>query len=1094
MKNHIIIGSGGTGGRIIKELRRILYNRFAEAIRRAKQAATGDEQADFDFRDLTNPGDQFFQTVAQITGGIFIDFCYVDSSERDLKASRQWSLINKDGDQLLGLPAQKIVELLNQGDLKVRLENPDRFPLTNTYMGRSNAWADIVAAHDGAIQAGGQMRRMGEFLFECQANEFVSRIVTLSNEIENASGRQGIHFHIFAGLAGGTGSGSFLHIIAQLRHRYPDAATHKIHLHTLVPEVNSPWAKNGTKTNYYANGYAGLRELNAYTLTDRIGEYLWNPLNLSQSNEVSRLSTLGSRCQSMFVISETNGEQMVDPRERELPALLAEFVYRKLWDLNEEFGGEAAGVAAMALSGENLMTPDETEFGELVRRRKFLTIGIKKLFYPEQKIKVYFGSRASSQVIGQLAFDHWNKDGREYMLKEKAGSTFEAELKSLEWRGRQDILLDAAHLTLSTPILSAERGEGVLEYDRYWESASLTIKEQIKEYPKSERMDMVDQWFDHYETKDFRGVGVEGYFNQKTARLEQSGSELAVLEENLNSDILDRIRTGQICFHSAKILIEQLAVDASDDDPSIIKRWIAELRDAFDSQQKLKMAAEDRMRKKNIKRQNMGNGWRWFIVFDTFFGEYVDSRRAKASAECWMRSLRYACELLEKLQNLIQKQGGIYSGVTGCLEQSIESARGARNDSEKLCPAGYQMNARQLEIEAYESSRVIDAADAILHNDRYRSVMINRCRQEAIDQTLRDSSDDRSLVQLLKMWPVFESKLRRLTREDMLEAHVNETPVGERVIGQDIITILQQEFGNDAARLREFARGIVESARPMAAIRDQEGDDQSDQTLIMIVPASDENPRFRESLVGALRDQSPIPNTRIFEPIRSGAEIILISSRVGLSLRQLARTHRLKELHDERMSDGSAEIQVYLEHHGNVPTTRMPDLLPAVRPSLDKAMPYVLILNDLGLTSQSPHPINGRKVRIFKINDAAGISTNQELAEEFFGLLSPPPAGPDPNADDVREMAIGEYNAYREITAERFHNLKNAVVNELRVSYSGSGLESKRKTLADQRIQTLSDCTEKWLGGNQNHEAYKRHYAATQEALELIKRLAGPIP
>ena len=84
-------------------------------------------------------------------------------------------------------------------------------------------------------------------------------------------------FHVCCGLAGGTGSGSLIDVIAQIRDTFRGSKHFKILVYALLPDTfpNPTWDKG----KYHANGYAALSELNAisvarYKPTDVTGRKL----------------------------------------------------------------------------------------------------------------------------------------------------------------------------------------------------------------------------------------------------------------------------------------------------------------------------------------------------------------------------------------------------------------------------------------------------------------------------------------------------------------------------------------------------------------------------------------------------------------------------------------------------------------------------------------------------------------------------------------------------------------------------------------------------------------------------------------------------
>ena len=84
-------------------------------------------------------------------------------------------------------------------------------------------------------------------------------------------------FHVCCGLAGGTGSGSLIDVIAQIRDTFRGSKHFKILVYALLPDTfpNPTWDTG----KYHASGYAALSELNAisvarYKPTDVTGRKL----------------------------------------------------------------------------------------------------------------------------------------------------------------------------------------------------------------------------------------------------------------------------------------------------------------------------------------------------------------------------------------------------------------------------------------------------------------------------------------------------------------------------------------------------------------------------------------------------------------------------------------------------------------------------------------------------------------------------------------------------------------------------------------------------------------------------------------------------
>lgn len=91
MENHLIIGLGGTGGRVLAALRKLMFERF-----------NGD----------VKPKD------------MWIDYLYVDSSEQDLKMKdpAQWSVMGKS----ISLSEDSVVRI-PAANLRDYVDNKSRF-------------------------------------------------------------------------------------------------------------------------------------------------------------------------------------------------------------------------------------------------------------------------------------------------------------------------------------------------------------------------------------------------------------------------------------------------------------------------------------------------------------------------------------------------------------------------------------------------------------------------------------------------------------------------------------------------------------------------------------------------------------------------------------------------------------------------------------------------------------------------------------------------------------------------------------------------------------------------------------------------------
>ena len=408
--NHLIIGIGGTGGKVIKAFRKAMYEEFRSV------------------------------DPAPRNGGnnaVHVNYLYIDSSNRDLTDSESWRTQGDVG-ALIALNKRHQLSIV-YGDLQTRLRDREHYPVTHRYIGDRELWTDIFSQMKVQEAAGGQMRRLGVALFEPHCQSFVERVTASCNELSQASGIQGTNFHVCCGLAGGTGSGAFVHVIAQLRATFPSDRDYPIYLYLLLPERDSHWASNGERTNYYANGYAALQELNAYLLSDaREGPGKGGPQfapydltgrslrfeNLAMGNQTRLLG----RVQSCFVLSNVNEQNLVIGIENEeIHSLLAQMIFQRVFLIDSAETGQYRGLRD-AITLENTAVHDEslaTDPNTKVRSVRFLTFGIKRLIVPEEEIREHFAANFASQAALQMLYNNWPAEtGGNAFLGEKKNTSF----------------------------------------------------------------------------------------------------------------------------------------------------------------------------------------------------------------------------------------------------------------------------------------------------------------------------------------------------------------------------------------------------------------------------------------------------------------------------------------------------------------------------------------------------------------------------------------------------------------------------------------------------------------------------------------------
>src|ERR1039457_440228 len=145
MPNHLVIGLGGNGGKMIRSFRKLIYQNH-----RSEDPA-----------------------------GISLRFLYVDSSDEMMAHDDPtWKILGTS------VQLQKTSQLLIKGiNLDQVLNSLGDYPGIGPWLGSRDQFRVMVASQDAANVFGGQKRRLGRFLFACKAIDFQRQVKQLVSAI-----------------------------------------------------------------------------------------------------------------------------------------------------------------------------------------------------------------------------------------------------------------------------------------------------------------------------------------------------------------------------------------------------------------------------------------------------------------------------------------------------------------------------------------------------------------------------------------------------------------------------------------------------------------------------------------------------------------------------------------------------------------------------------------------------------------------------------------------------------------------------------------------------------------------------------------------
>lgn len=380
MSNHIIIGLGGTGGKVIRAFRQRYF-------------------------------EEFHDTKGKGLDCVNLDYIYVDSDPKDLNAP--WLYYGND----LGLSSGRKLSINEMNSES--LHNLHNYPRLNAFLTEKDA---ELFNQDPALRSviadgiGGQRRRFGRVLFANKANEFMNLVNNCMTDIQNrsTSGETAITFHICAGLAGGTGSGSVVDVVSLIasKNLNKDNPEYTIFLYLYVPGSENISDSHKEYKYYFANGYAALMELNA------LRAHRYYPVDVTRGRDtqgnIIRLLDGRDAFKVAYLYSETNNNGKKLDRKDQLPRMVGDFIFQRTVAPALVRGG--AEQLGKVLDAENVGTGyiEESKDGKIALSYGFQSIGIRRVEIPETEIKEYLSYRFAMQATYQMLYNTF-EEGRGYI-------------------------------------------------------------------------------------------------------------------------------------------------------------------------------------------------------------------------------------------------------------------------------------------------------------------------------------------------------------------------------------------------------------------------------------------------------------------------------------------------------------------------------------------------------------------------------------------------------------------------------------------------------------------------------------------------------
>ncbi len=966
MSNHLIIGLGGTGGSVLREFRKRIYEEFHS----------------------TAP-----------TNSVRLDYLYVDSDPKDFGDRSGWRVMGKS------VHLQEAQKVSIHGINANMFNNISMYPGINSFL--SNSDVQLMTSKMGSLVSegiGGQRRRLGRTLFANNLSvndansDFNSRlksaVVRLTNDDEQA-----VTFHVCAGLAGGTGSGSIVDAIAQIRKEYPPLP-HKnpypIFLYLYIPEMNIVYAKHDNGF-YQANGYAALSELNAMS----VGAY--HPLDVTgkrdnYTGEVQRLLKGINAFEGAYIYSNVNEAGKVLKLDTTLPASVADFLFQKIIapdmvgadgsTINNKQMGRLVGCENDGAGPENDLS------GKPTRSRKFLSFGIKRIEYPENEIEEYVTYNYARQAARQLQYNFWQEGvGYGESSLEEVGGGFVSEIE--DKKKRDKYLLSDLRLMLSIPVIDGEPvSKRWLPIDETWSTRTQDFATETKKDPNKKRwIDIFNKECDTYFNEGFRSHGVKKFYDIQRSELTRYSKHI---RRHIEEMLFNEWHNGEKSILEAEKFTRLLLANLESRQKQLRDRQGACEAEIDDCQANIR----------NILDKWDHIGWLKDAIMGTsanVFKQYVTAKCDLYTTLTRIEALRYACELIG---NIMGQLNSTLEGITHYRSLLTSILDEVTKQADSRCQDNV-LDESSATIKQYDPERVKTFVHRMIVNKDYQQENSRSIRNNLV-QKLGDDGE-KSFANLCAKTDFDTSigvilEICQANARSSMEDAAKSDPLN-KMLGVNILEKIKQECNTDE-KLEKFVTAMKNSAKTFLQFNPAEAGKQSSsatggkmQSMIQLcIPLYDgdtqgskdsESSGIRNELIKKFGLMTPgfNPSSDVCVNYKSN-QIVIVAANAGFPLRYVSNVKVLKQKYDDLLAAPDKELNRFVLH-----TESFAQPLPALY-ELETAeieamiTPTVLLAYAMKIVQPVQDPTTQERFHAMISIDEFGITERTRLGKDLFDTIN----------------------------------------------------------------------------------------------------------
>lgn len=1080
MKQHnfLVIGLGGTGCAVVRELKKKLY------IEWRSRGGTGPYPEIYVFEDDYS-GERVESRVATLS---------VDSNEKDLEGQGHRATRWRVFDETLRLGDREKV-LIDPTGIERILGSIERYPGIEPWIRDDLGFVRDITRGSTEPAGCNQIRRMGRLALANgnSISNVVGRIAGRLKEL-SSGGQVGAEIHIASTLAAGTGSGALIDVIAQLqRHLKSEPGEFEIYVHGFITAKDVGDVNTG---NFYANQYAALTELNAFRLAS------YRPWDIAATASPKRLSVpspgestgdLRGTYRCVALLTDTTEANTDVPLENQVDNA-AEFVFqmavRQLGDVPKELRD--------ALTMEDRKQyPADANGGD--RSTAFIGYGVQRAAIPEREIREKLSYSFARQFVLKLLYNNW--DGRYRETPRSFSRDGFVDARRGLWRlTKEHLYLDVVEDVTGQPAFPS--------YETEWREQMVALQARVRQQ-RGDKFDARKEWltdFDRragqYWEKGFRARGNSGgvidYFQIRRDPVEigvRARELRGIIERDLiqGMERMDKEYALEHLPAAVEFLIQRVEKD---------RLGFSALGPEASSQSETADREREDIRFEFQKAGRLAKG-----KHERLFGNYRDTTVRFYSWRTIQLAAEYAqsftAVLIEELKSL-QQQVSLFATRMKLIGSNISAEIAARireaEDQDEREEIVFLVDARAVNetiAERFESDKTLQDSQATATMDALETLRGDRFEFGAyLDRMPVDGAE--------RVGGLFVDELRRVAEDNAIEAHRKkreDDPQFDGIFGQNIVRKLYNDFGGRVdGQLEQWLRELMARSMPMVSFdpNEERMDLPSDGPVLrrcVFVPECAAVPdQFEQQLRDKIRSitggrgsiKQVETSYQLVPEDRNPSELVVISVAFFFPARHLRAVHGLKTKYMARLSQASEEEsrRAYFDVHTESHHPRLPDLMKLGRREvLKEQFAPVLLATVLDL---------------MRVPDDDGQQVLFGSLDAYGRVKDKVESGMRPNAMLREATANSEERFGRKIPLETIilHSLyldqfrESSLRDVARLVQTRIGEQEIDIAAVTRRLDALSGESFLLSGRKEDDETFGLFDAKAAEALDLARRLA----